>query len=93
MNPFITVKSLSALLATHPNGEALKAVLSKELSRGKEEDLCLPELAEAINAKCNEGAKAYPHGDRTINSVYDLLDIDQKGHIAREDVSAFLSQI
>jgi hypothetical protein len=25
--------------------------------------------------------------------VYDLLDIDQKGFVSREDVSAFLAQI
>lgn len=45
MSPFITVKSLNALIATQPNGEVLRSVLAKELAKDKEEELCLPELA------------------------------------------------
>jgi hypothetical protein len=54
MNPFITVKSLANVLCSLDNGETLKAIFMSQLSRGKEEELCLPELAEAVNKKFNE---------------------------------------
>lgn len=93
MNPFITVKTLAGVLGNINNGDALRAIFCSQLSRVKEEELCLPELAEVVNKKYNEEHQAYPHEDRTINGVYDLLDIDQKGFVSREDVSAFLGQI
>lgn len=93
MNPFITVKALSTLLSTYSNGDSLRAVFASELSREREEELCLPDLAEAINTRYNNDHETYPHEDKVINSVYDLLDIDQKGFINRDDISAFLAQI
>ena len=51
-------------------------------------------IAELINVAYNkEHEEQYPCNDNTINSVYGLLDIDQKGFIVREDVDSFLSQI
>ena len=42
-------------------------------------------IAEEINLAYNkQHEKNYPRTDSTINSVYDLLDIDQKGCITRE---------
>lgn len=51
-------------------------------------------MAEAINLAYNKAHEdSYPHSDSAINAVYDLLDIDQKGYISREDVDSFLNQI
>ena len=51
-------------------------------------------MAELLNNAFNDKhIVSYPHGDSTINGVYDLLDIDQKGYICREDIDSFLNQI
>lgn len=61
MNPFITVKQLTTMLSKHHNGEVLKAIFTSELAKTKDEELCLPELAEKVNIHFNEGGRAYPH--------------------------------
>jgi hypothetical protein len=53
MNPFITVKALGTILASHEHGEILKLVFRKELAGGKEDELCLPTLAETVNKRYN----------------------------------------
>ena len=34
----------------------------------------------------------YNHSDDTVNAVYNLLDISQKGEVSMEDVESFLEQ-
>lgn len=93
MNPFITVKALANVLDSYKNGDALRTIFSSQLSQGKNEELCLPELAYVINVKYNKEYDGYPRNDKTINEVYNLLDIDAKGFVSRDDISAFLGQI
>lgn len=67
MNPFITVKALGNVLNSYKNGDALRAIFSSQLSQGKDEELCLPELAYLINLRYNKEYDDYPHNDKTIN--------------------------
>jgi hypothetical protein len=71
----------------------LSHVFSSSLSGDKGEELCITKLAEQLNQLYNKEYGNYFRSDDAINGVYDLLDIDQKGHIVREDVDSFLGQI
>ena len=58
-----------------------------------EEEVCITALAETVDREYSSTHGDYPHEDKAINSVYDLLDIDQKGFISKEDIQSFLGQI
>ncbi len=94
MNPFITIQSLSKYINSHKMSSVLKTILAKHLIIGNKDEVCLTALAMSLNKSISEAqGKPYPHNDKTINSVYDLLDIDQKDYITKEDINSFLSQI
>jgi hypothetical protein len=94
MNPFITIQSLSKYINSHKISSVLKTILAKHLIISNKDEVCLTALAMTLNKGISESqGKPYPHNDKTINSVYDLLDIDQKDYITKEDINSFLSQI
>ena len=94
MNPFISVPSLQEFISNHENKEELKEILNKLCENESSEEICLTTVAEEVNEGFNKQyEKGYPYTDSSINSVYNLLDIDQKGSISREDVDSFLIQI
>lgn len=93
MSPFISIEQFSSFVVSNVQREILTHVFSEILAKKNGEDLCITGLAEQLNEAYNKANGKYPRNDSVINGVYDLLDMDQKGYIAREDVDSFLTQI
>lgn len=74
MQPFISCNDLSEYINCSQQKSFLNHAFSSFMKSNNE--ICLPSLAETLNKiYLNEQGKDYPHYDKTVNSVYDLLDI------------------